>query len=147
MKKLMLSFLCLVMLQISSFSEGPYTFTTSASTGGTISPSGTILVAQNTNKTFTFAAKTGFQISMVTVDGLPVGAISTYTFTNVIANHIISVAFTVFSHLALGKPAFAVNSEGGALPYFANDADGSTFSKSRYYHQTTHCRRYLYSWK
>ena len=58
-----------------------YTITATAGTGGSISPSGSISVAQGGSQTFSIAANTGYQISSVTVDGVSQGAISSYTFS------------------------------------------------------------------
>lgn len=72
-----------------------YTITASAGTGGTISPSGAVSVTAGGSRTFTIAANSGYTISGVLVDGASVGAVSTYTFSNVAANHTIAASFTV----------------------------------------------------
>ena len=72
-----------------------YTITATAGTGGSISPSGSVSVAQGGSQTFSIAANTGYQISSVTVDGVSQGAISSYTFSNVTAAHTISATFAV----------------------------------------------------
>ena len=68
-----------------------YTITASADANGTISPTGAVGVNEGINKVFSIGANTGYHISDVLVDGVSVGAVSTYTFINVIANHTISV--------------------------------------------------------
>jgi parallel beta-helix repeat protein len=65
----------------------------SAGTGGSISPSGSIGVSYGGNQTFTIAADTGYQIADVTVDGNSAGAVSSYNFTYVQADHTISATF------------------------------------------------------
>ena len=72
-----------------------YTITSSAGTGGTISPSGSVQVNSGANQTFTITPSTGYNVSSVTVDGVSVGAVNTYTFTNVTGNHTISATFAV----------------------------------------------------
>ena len=62
-------------------------------TGGSISPSGSSSVSQGGSKTFTIKPKTGYRIAGVMVDGKSVGAIASYTFRNVTANHTISATF------------------------------------------------------
>jgi hypothetical protein len=74
-------------------SGSAYTIIASAGDGGTISPSGSVAVAQGGGKAFIIAANTGYQISSVTVDGVSQGAVSSYTFSNVTANHTISASF------------------------------------------------------
>jgi Glycosyl hydrolase family 48/Secretion system C-terminal sorting domain/Divergent InlB B-repeat domain len=71
----------------------PLVITASAGTNGTISPTGAVSVASGTNKTFTITPNAGFQIDAVLVNGTSVGAVATYTFTNVIANQTISATF------------------------------------------------------
>lgn len=71
-----------------------FTITASAGSGGTISPSGAVSVNQGANQSFTISPNAGFAIASVTVDGSNVGAVSTYTFSNVQANHTIAAAFS-----------------------------------------------------
>lgn len=61
--------------------------------GGSIFPSGTMNVIEGTNVSFTIAANISFEISDVTVDGSSIGAVTNYTFTNVVADHTINVTF------------------------------------------------------
>jgi len=70
-----------------------YVITASAGTGGTIDPSGDVLVPQFGTQSFTITPNTGYHIKDVLVDGVSVGAVSTYTFTNVAANHTIEATF------------------------------------------------------
>jgi hypothetical protein len=80
----------------ASFTPGgvTYTITASAGTGGTISPSGAITVNSGGSQTFNIAANSGYQIADVKVDNVSKGAISTYTFSSVNANHTIAASFT-----------------------------------------------------
>jgi chitinase len=82
-------------LNYASFAQQTVTFTitSSAGSGGSISPSGSVGVNQGANQTFTIAANSGFIVSSVTVDGANQGAITSFTFSNVQANHTISAAF------------------------------------------------------
>jgi hypothetical protein len=72
---------------------GPFTITAAAGTGGTINPSGAVSVNKGANQSFTITPNSGFTISGVTVDGASQGAITSYTFSNVQANHTISASF------------------------------------------------------
>ncbi len=65
----------------------------SAGANGSISPSGSVLVNNATSKTFTITANSGYQVNDVLVDGSSVGAVNTYTFNNVTANHTIAASF------------------------------------------------------
>lgn len=64
-----------------------------ATTGGTISPSGTTVVGHGTNLTYTITPKSGFAILAVAVDGVQVGPVSTYTFKDIKGDHAIAAAF------------------------------------------------------
>jgi hypothetical protein len=72
-----------------------YTLTASAGYGGTISPAGTTIVSQGGSQTFTINPQVGNAVADVMVDGASVGAVSTYTFTNINADHIIVATFDV----------------------------------------------------
>ncbi len=68
--------------------------TASAGSGGTIAPSGPVSVPYGTNQTFTITPNDKcIVIADVKVDGVSVGAVSTYTFTNVTTDHTISATF------------------------------------------------------
>ena len=70
-----------------------YTITAEAGEGGSISPSGRVSVTAGANRTFTITADDGYEIADVIVDDESVGAVSSYTFKNVRANHTIKVIF------------------------------------------------------
>lgn len=73
---------------------GPsYTITASSGAGGNITPSGAIQVTEGSNRTFTISPSVGYQIAEVLVDGLSVGAVSSYTFSNVTSDHSLSATF------------------------------------------------------
>lgn len=74
-----------------------YTVTATAGSGGAISPSGAVSVNEGGSQTFSITANSGYQISTVSVDGVNQGAMASYTFTNVTADHTISAAFTQIS--------------------------------------------------
>ncbi|HCM93012.1 MAG TPA: hypothetical protein DIS78_10655 [Lachnospiraceae bacterium] len=64
-----------------------------ATTGGTIAPCGTSVVAHGANITYSITPKSGFAILAVAVDGVQVGPVSSYTFKEVWTDHVIAVAF------------------------------------------------------
>jgi rhamnogalacturonyl hydrolase YesR len=93
-----------------------FTITASAGSGGTITASnatgvtpltGAITVIPGSAQWFTFAANPGFAVSSVTVDGSSVALVSPYKFSNVQANHTISVAFQ-------SVPTFTITPSAGA---------------------------------
>ena len=68
--------------------------TATAGDNGKIAPAaGTITVPKGKSETFTITPDSGYRIKDVLVDGKSVGAVSTYTFENVVDNHTIHATF------------------------------------------------------
>lgn len=67
--------------------------TATADEHGKIDPEGTVTVPKGESKTFTITPVSGYRIKDVLVDGVSVGAVSTYTFENVVENHTIHATF------------------------------------------------------
>ena len=70
-----------------------YNITAKTGTGGSISPSGTSSVLATSSKTYSIITSDGYAVSDVLVDGVSVGAVTSYVFSNVNANHTIDVSF------------------------------------------------------
>ena len=70
-----------------------YTITASAGSGGSISPSGSVTVNQGSSQSFTISPSAGYHVQSVLVDGSSVGALTSYTFPNVQANHTVTATF------------------------------------------------------
>ncbi len=66
---------------------------TSTSSAGTINPYGTSTVSSGASKSYAIKPYSGHSIKYVLVDGVSVGAVSSYTFSNVTANHTIKAYF------------------------------------------------------
>ncbi len=115
---------------LASFVEGPppVTITASASPGGVIDPAGEVLVAQGGDQTFTIAADAGYYIADVAVDGVSIGAVGTYTFIAVDADHAITASFspvqTWISTVVDPVGGATVSPAGTMMPYGC----GGTFS-------------------
>ena len=72
-----------------------HSITSSAASNGTITPSGTTLVADAGSQAYSITAASGFFVDVVTVDGVAQsGHPTSYTFTHVTADHTISATFT-----------------------------------------------------
>ena len=71
-----------------------HAITASAGANGSISPSGAVTVNDAANQSFTITPNSGYHVANVLVDGSSVGAVTSYTFTNVTADHSISASFT-----------------------------------------------------
>ncbi len=92
---------------IASFVAETFTITASAGSGGAISPSGAVVVNSGASQAFTITPASGFHVDDVLVDGASVGAVTTFTFTNVTASHTIAATFAAdpVSALLAGLPA------------------------------------------
>ncbi len=72
-----------------------HTIDATAGANGSISPSGSVSVPDAGSQTFTITPNTGYHIADVLVDLGSVGAVTSYTFNNVIADHSISASFAI----------------------------------------------------
>ena len=70
---------------------------------GSISPAGAVSVNYGASRTFTITPTAGFYIFDVAVDNVSVGAVATYTFTNVTANH--TIAATIYKYYGITPSA------------------------------------------
>ena len=85
-----------------------YTITVTAGKGGTISPSGSVRVREGGSLALTITPDKGYVVSSVKVDGKSVGAVKSYTLTNVMGSHAITVTFR--------KAGSPVSGDSGGLP-------------------------------
>ena len=96
-----------------------HTITASATAGGSISPSGSAQYSQGSSKVFTIVPTAAYLIADVLVDGVSVGAVNSYTFTNINASHTINAVFAA-------KPTWtitaSVNGGNGAVTPSGNTA-------------------------
>jgi hypothetical protein len=102
-----------------------YTIAASALEGGTISPQGNVIVYKNGSQPFTITPALGYRINNVLVDGSSAGAVNSYTFSNVTANHTISASFTAV-------PIYTITSsagEGGTISPSGNVMVSETWSQ------------------
>ncbi len=74
-----------------------FTLVPASVVNGTISPSSAVVASRGMNLTFTITPSANYEVSTVTVDGASVGAVSSYTFSNVTASHSISASFAAVS--------------------------------------------------
>lgn len=79
------------------FNASPYTITATAGANGSISPSGTTSVNCGEDQTFTITPTSGYTVADVLVNGVSVGAVTTYTFEDVTANQTISASFVEYT--------------------------------------------------
>ncbi len=89
--------------EFSSYGTGSFvcrlpkesTITSSCDANGAIAPSGSVVVIYGADQTFTITPMAEHRILDVLVDGKSVGAVESYTFSNVTANHTISATFAL----------------------------------------------------
>ena len=73
----------------------PFIITASAGGNGSISNAGSNQFEPGTSHAYQMYPNTGYHVSNVVVDGTSRGAVSSFTFSNIQANHNISVAFAI----------------------------------------------------
>jgi hypothetical protein len=76
-----------------SFILKTYIITATAGANGSITPAGNVEVEHGSNQAFTITPAEGYEIEDVLVDGISVGPVATWTFSNVTAAHSISASF------------------------------------------------------
>ena len=79
----------------ASFAIDTYTITASAGSNGSISSPGATVVNCGASQSYTITPNSCYHIVDVLVDGSSVGAVSSYTFNTVGANHTISASFAI----------------------------------------------------
>ena len=82
----------------ATFAINSYTITATAGANGTITPSGATTVNSGASQTYSITPDTGYHVADVFVDGSSVGTVTSYTFSNVTANHTISATFAINSY-------------------------------------------------
>jgi hypothetical protein len=81
-----------------TFTLDVYTITATAGSGGSIAPSGAVIVTPGSEQTFTIIPNAGYEIADVRVDGGSVGAVAEYTFPSVTTDHTINATFSPITH-------------------------------------------------
>jgi type IV pilus assembly protein PilY1 len=91
-----------------------HTITASAGAGGSISPAGDVGAAQGDVMTFTITPDACYDVADVEVDGVSVGATTSYTFTNISGDHSIAASFFV-------SESFTINVLSDGNGYISDD--------------------------
>jgi hypothetical protein len=79
----------------ASFATDTHTITASAGPNGTISPQGDTSVNSGSSQSFTITPETGYHVLDVMVNGASVGAVTSYTISNITGNHTIMAVFEI----------------------------------------------------
>ncbi|MDD6185829.1 MAG: fibronectin type III domain-containing protein [Bacteroidales bacterium] len=70
-----------------------FTITATAGANGSITPNGSVTVYYGNTQEYNINPANGYVVDNVVVDGINMGAMNSYIFTNVVANHSINVTF------------------------------------------------------
>ena len=107
----------------ATFDPNSLTITATAGAGGSLTPSGAIPVNYGADQTFTITPTPGYHIAEVNVDGFYQGAISSYTFTSVAANHTILVTFSINAYTieASAGPGGGISPSGSVPINYGSD--------------------------
>ncbi|HEY6193854.1 MAG TPA: putative Ig domain-containing protein, partial [Candidatus Eisenbacteria bacterium] len=92
-----------------SFAINMYALTPSAGAHGAISPPGVVTVPHGSNSTFTMLPDSGYVVADVRVDSVSVGAVTSYTFTNVTGPHSIAVSFIPSNQITFGSASGVIS--------------------------------------
>jgi len=95
-----------------------YTISASAGPGGSIAPNGPTAVPCGGDQAYTITADDCFVIQDVLVDGNSVGAVSSYTFMNVMSNHDIKATFTAaapYTIISSAGPGGSITPDGSTI--------------------------------
>jgi hypothetical protein len=79
----------------ASFSIKAFTITATSGAGGAISPAGSTVVNCGANQNYDITPDPTYHVTDVVVDGASVGAVATYAFAGVAANHTIAASFSL----------------------------------------------------
>jgi len=82
----------------AQFELKTYTITATSGEGGTINPSGEVIVQHGQDKSFSIQPNEGYHILNVIVDDVSIGQISEYTFIEVTMNRSIHAEFAINTH-------------------------------------------------
>jgi len=107
----------------AAFSQLTYVIHASAGPGGSILPSGDVTVTYGGDQDFTFTPEAGYNIDDVMVDFVSQGPLNYYNFTNVVAEHWISVSFVpnAYTITASYGPGGTIDPSGLVSVFYGND--------------------------
>lgn len=111
----------------ATFATDTFTIVPMLGENGSISPSATQTVDSGGGAVFTIEPTTGYDIADVLVDGTSVGAVSSYTFADVTADHTISATFVLKTYTLTYQAAGCNGSIAGqSTQVVGYGADGTT---------------------
>ncbi len=120
----------------ATFAINGYTITSSAGANGTISPLGATLVTAGGTKAYTLTPAANYHVATLTVDAVAVAAATSYTFTNVVANHAIAVTFAINTYTlsyAAGANGTLTGTASQTVNYGANGTQVTAVANANYH--------------
>src|SRR5437899_271285 len=119
----------------ATFAITQHTIAASAGANGSITPSGNVSVNDGDSHGFTIAANTHYHILDVKVDGVSVGAVASYNFSDVTADHTIEATFEMTTHtIAATAGAHGSITPSGSVSVDDGDSQGFTIAADAHYH-------------
>ncbi len=119
-----------------------HTIVASAGSNGSLTPAGSTSIALGSDQSYTITPASGYHVLDVLVDSVSVGAVTSFSFTNVTSDHTISATFAQDSggspppppvnHLPVASNASVVVTKDTphSIVLSASDTDGDTLSYS-----------------
>ncbi len=120
----------------ANFALNTYTITAASGTNGTVTPSGATTVSYGGSQTYSITPVTGYHVADVLVDGVSAGAMTSYPFTSVAANHTISASFAINAYTltyAAGPGGTISGTTPQTVNYGANGSSMTAVPNSGYY--------------
>jgi hypothetical protein len=119
----------------ATFAINTYTVVASAGTHGSIDPSGPVSVDHGSDLGFALTPDPGYHLDSLLVDGLPVTPATSYTISNVTADHTVHAAFAIndFTILATSGSHGLIRPQ-GTVGVGLGENQGFTFTPDPGYH-------------
>ena len=119
----------------ATFAINDFTILATAGPHGHIRPDGIVGVSSGANQAFALTPDTGYHVDSLYVDGAPVATDTSYTFTNLTADHTIHVTFAINIYAIVASAgAHGSIDPGGPVPVSHGSDLGFTLAPDTGYH-------------
>ncbi|MFI5253731.1 MAG: Ig-like domain repeat protein [Bacteroidota bacterium] len=107
----------------ATFVHQTQTITVSTDANGSATPTGVVTVLRGDSLVITFTGAAHYHVADVLLDSVSVGAVSSYTLHNVVANHIVSATFTIDTYSITATPGAngSITPSGGVVVNYGSD--------------------------
>ena len=110
----------------ATFNLKTYSIAATAGANGSIAPAGTATVTHGGSRVYTITPASGYQVADVRVDGTSVGALTSYTFNNVVAAHTIGATFS--KNVTTATHGLSVYKKGSGRGSIVKNPSGTVFN-------------------